>query len=107
MSRSTPYADRTIWDYQCGFQHNKSTTDHIFCIYQTQIMEEKWEYYETVHKSFIDSEKAYDSMWKEVLHNILSECSIHTKLIWPIKMCLNKTQSPLRICLMHFLFGTD
>jgi hypothetical protein len=33
-SRLTPCADEIMWDHQCGFQHNKSTTDNIFCLYQ-------------------------------------------------------------------------
>jgi len=28
-------------DHQCGIHCNRSTTDHIFCIYQ--ILEKKWE----------------------------------------------------------------
>jgi hypothetical protein len=39
LARLTPYADVTIGDYQCGFRHNKSTTDQIFYIRQVQ---EKW-----------------------------------------------------------------
>jgi hypothetical protein len=34
LSRLTPYADEIIWDHQCGFQCNRSTTDQIFCIWQ-------------------------------------------------------------------------
>jgi hypothetical protein len=45
-------------DHQCGLQHNRSTTDQIFCIHQ--ILEKKWEYNETVHQLFIDLKKAYD-----------------------------------------------
>ena len=30
LSRLTPYAEKIIGDYQCGFQRNSSTTDHIF-----------------------------------------------------------------------------
>jgi len=28
----TPYAKEIIGDCQCGFQCNRPTTDHIFCI---------------------------------------------------------------------------
>jgi hypothetical protein len=35
----------------------------------------KWEYSETVHQQFIDFKKAYDSVRKEVLYNILIELS--------------------------------
>ena len=34
LSRLTPYAEEIIGDYQYVFRHNRSTTDHIFCIYQ-------------------------------------------------------------------------
>ena len=43
-------------DHQCGIHHNRSTTDHIFCI--LQILEKKWEYNEAVHQLFIDFKKA-------------------------------------------------
>jgi len=45
------------------------TTDHIFCI--RQILEKKWEYNEAVHRLLIDFKKAYDSVRREVLYNIL------------------------------------
>jgi len=32
LSMLTPYADEFIGDHPCGFQGNRSTTDHIFCI---------------------------------------------------------------------------
>jgi hypothetical protein len=48
-----------------------STTSQIFCI--RQILEKKWEYNETVHQLFIDFKKAYDSVRREVLYNILIE----------------------------------
>ena len=48
-----------------------STTDHIFCI--RQILEKKWEHNEEVHQLFIDFKKAYDSVRREALYNILIE----------------------------------
>jgi len=32
LSRLTPYGEEIIGDHQCGFQSNRSTTDHTFCI---------------------------------------------------------------------------
>jgi hypothetical protein len=40
LSRLGPYIDEIIGDHQCGFRHNRSTTDHIFCI--RQILEKNW-----------------------------------------------------------------
>jgi len=46
---------------------------------------EKWEYNGTVHQLVIDFEKAYDSVRREVLYNILTEFGI-PKLLKLIKM---------------------
>jgi hypothetical protein len=41
LSRLSPYVDEIFGDHQCGFRHNRSTTDQIFCI--PQILEKKME----------------------------------------------------------------
>jgi hypothetical protein len=87
--------NEVIGDHQCGFCRNISTTDRIF--YIRQILETKWEYIGTVHQLFIDFEKAYDSIKREVLYNILLEFGIPKKLGSLIKMCLNVTYSKFRI----------
>jgi hypothetical protein len=50
-----------------------------------------------VHQLFIDVKKAYDSIKREVLYNILLEFGIPMKLIRLIKMCLNETYSKVHI----------
>ena len=72
-------ADEIIGDHQGGFPHNRSTTDHILCIHH--ILEKKWEYNESVHQLFIDCKKAFDSVRREVLYNILIELGIPMKLV--------------------------
>jgi sorting nexin-29 len=95
LSRLTPYIDEIIGDHQCGFRSNRSTTSQIFCI--RQIPEKKWEYNETVHQLFIDFKKAYDSVRREVLYNILIEFGVPMKQVRLLKMCLNETYSKFRI----------
>jgi hypothetical protein len=34
LSSLSPYVDDIIGDHQCGFPHNRSTTDQIFCFRQ-------------------------------------------------------------------------
>jgi hypothetical protein len=46
-----------------------------------------------VHQLFVDFKKAYDSVRREVLFNILIEFGIPLKLVRLIKMCLNETYS--------------
>ena len=82
-------------DHQCGFRRNRSTIDHIFCI--RQILEKKWERNEAVHQLFIDFKKAYDSVRREALYNILIEFGITKKLVRLIKMCLTETYSRVRV----------
>jgi hypothetical protein len=45
------------------------TVDHICCFRQKK--KKKWEYNEAVHQLFIDFRKANESVWREVLYNIL------------------------------------
>ncbi|KAJ4449329.1 hypothetical protein ANN_00727 [Periplaneta americana] len=61
------------------------------------ILEKKWEYKGTVHQLFIDFKKAYDSVKREVLYNILIEFGILKKLVRLIKMCLSETYSRVHI----------
>jgi hypothetical protein len=79
--------------------------DQIF--YIRQILEKKWEYNGTVHQLFIDFKKAYESVNRETLCNILLQFGIPKKLVRLIKICLNETYSKIRvgkICLINFLF---
>jgi sorting nexin-29 len=91
LSRLIPYAEKIMGDYQCGFRRNRSITEHIFCI--RQILEKKWEHNEAMHQLFIDFKKAYDSVRRDALYNILIEFGIPKKLVRLIKMCLTETYS--------------
>jgi len=73
LSRLTPYAEEIIGDHQCGFRCIRSTTDHR------------------------DFKKAYDSVRRVVLCNIVIEFGIPMKLVRLIKMCLNETYSRVRV----------
>jgi hypothetical protein len=55
------------------------------------------EYNGTVHQLFIDFKKAYDSVKREVLYNILLEFGVPKKLVRLIKMCLNETYSKVHV----------
>jgi len=50
-----------------------------------------------VHQLFIDFKKAYDSVSREVLYNILIKFGIHMKLVRLIKIGLTKTFNRVRI----------
>ena len=50
-----------------------------------------------MHPLFIDFKKAYDSVRREVLYNILIEFGVPQKLVRLIKMCLTETYSRVRV----------
>jgi len=50
-----------------------------------------------VHQLFIDFNKAYDSVRREVLQKILIEFGIPRKLVTLIKMSLTETYSRVRV----------
>jgi hypothetical protein len=54
-----------------------------------------------VHQLFIDFKKAYDSVKREVLYDILLEFGILKKLVRLIKMCLNETYG--KVCVGKLL----
>jgi hypothetical protein len=60
-------------------------TDHVFCI--RHILGGGGEDNEAVHQLFIVFKKAYDSVRREVLYNILTEFGVYMKLVRLIKMC--------------------
>ena len=73
LSNLCPFRHEIIGDHQFRFRRNRSTTDQISCIDQT--LDKKCKYNETAHQLLIDFKKAYDSVMKEVLYNILIEFS--------------------------------
>ncbi|KAJ4446063.1 hypothetical protein ANN_12749 [Periplaneta americana] len=76
---------------------NSVTQEALIKVFETKIMEKKWEYKGTVHRLFIDLKNAYDSVKREVLYDILIEFGIPKKLVRLIKMCLSETYSRVRI----------
>ncbi len=74
-------------------------TGRLLIIYSVFVKcwRKKWEYNEEVHQLFIDFKKAYDSVRREALYNILTEFGIPKKLIRLIKMCLTEKYSRVRV----------
>jgi hypothetical protein len=56
-----------------------------------QILEKKWEYNDTIQQLFIHFKKAYDSVGKEVLYNILIRFGVLMKLVRLNKMRIDET----------------
>jgi hypothetical protein len=95
LRQLSPYIDETIGYHYCGFRLNRSAEDHMLCI--CQILEEKFEYNQTVHQLFIDFKKAYDSVRVEVFYCVLIEWEVPMKLVRMFKICLHEMYSKVHI----------
>jgi hypothetical protein len=89
-----PYAEEIVGDHQCGFRRNCSTIDLYFA-FVTYLRKNGNTTKECI--GYVFFKKAYDSVGREVLYNILIEFGIPMKLARQIKMCLTETCSRLRV----------
>ncbi|VVC44605.1 Reverse transcriptase domain [Cinara cedri] len=87
LDRIKPIAEEIIGDYQGGFRPNRSTTDQIFVIRQT--LQKMWEFNKDVYILFVDFKKAYDSIHRASLINILREFKFPKTLVNLVEASLN------------------
>ena len=95
LKRLKPYTEQELGEYQCGFRHNRSTTDHIHTV--RQLMEKYYEYDKTLYQLFVDFRQAYDSVHRPSLWHIMAELNIPAKLISLIKTCYIGSSCTVRI----------
>jgi len=87
--------EENLREYQCGFRKGRSTIEQLSVI--GQIIEKKYEYRQNIWQLFIDLKKAYDSVHRESLYNIMDEVGIPKKLIGLTKMCMENTLYQIRV----------
>jgi exonuclease III len=98
LDRVKPIAEGIIGDYQGGFRPNRSTTDQIFVIRQT--LQKMWEFNKDVYILFVDFKKAYDSIHRTSLINILREFKFPKKLVKLIEASINGTKIKVKLANM-------
>lgn len=87
ISRIKKGVDNILRKEQSGFRENRSTIDQIFTL--RNILEQVNEWNATLYTHFIDFEKAFDSIHRESLWNIMSIYGIPEKLISLTKAMYN------------------
>ena len=87
ISRIKKGVDNILRKEQAGFRENRSTTDQIFTL--RNILEQVNEWNAILYTHFIDFEKAFDSVHRESLWNIMSMYGIPEELIILVKMMCN------------------
>jgi glycerol uptake facilitator-like aquaporin len=77
---------------------DSDATGQLLIIYSAFVKYlKKWEYNKAVHQLFIEFKKAYNSVNREVLYNILIEFGITMKLVRLITMFLTEVYSRVRV----------
>ncbi|KAL4084353.1 hypothetical protein QTP88_028176 [Uroleucon formosanum] len=94
LNRMVPYVEDCLGEYQCGFRKRRSTTEKLSVI--GQIIEKGYKYRQNMWQLFIDFKKAYDSIHRESLYNIMYEFGFPKKLIALTKMCMENTKYRVR-----------
>jgi len=89
LSRIKETAENTIGNYQGGFRPSRSTTNQIFIV--RQFIHKTWEFNKEMHILFVDFQKAYYSIHREGLINVLTELHFPHKLINLIKSSIIET----------------
>ena len=87
ISRIKKGVDNILRKEQAGFRENRSTIDQIFTL--RNILEQVNEWNATLYTHFIDFEKAFDSIHRESLWNIMSMYGIPEELITLVKAMYN------------------
>ena len=78
MNRLKKGVDRRLRKEQAGFRQNRGTTEQIFIL--RNIIEQANEWRSPIYSHFVDFEKAFDSVNRESLWNIMKSYGIPSKM---------------------------
>ncbi|KAL4154026.1 hypothetical protein QTP88_001859 [Uroleucon formosanum] len=95
LDRIKEKADQIIGHYQGGFRADRSTTDQMFII--IQLYQKSWEFDKEIHTLFVDFKKAYDSIHRESLLNIMKEFHFPQKLVNLVSISVMETSIRVKI----------
>ena len=84
-----------IQEEQCGFRPGRGTVDQLYTL--RRIIEGAWEFAHPVHMCFVDLEKAFDRVPRDVLWGVLREYGGTAPLIRAIRSLYDRCQSLVRI----------
>nr|XP_049618290.1 E3 SUMO-protein ligase PIAS2 isoform X1 [Syngnathus scovelli]XP_049618292.1 E3 SUMO-protein ligase PIAS2 isoform X1 [Syngnathus scovelli]XP_049618293.1 E3 SUMO-protein ligase PIAS2 isoform X1 [Syngnathus scovelli] len=84
-----------IQEEQCGFRPGRGTVDQLYTL--GRILKGAWEFAQPVHMCFVDLEKAFDRVPREVLWRVLREYGVPSQLIRAVRSLYHRCQSLVRI----------
>ena len=94
-------ANNIISDTQAGFRKNYSTLDHIFTVYA--LVQKQFSLNRKVYVSFVDFRKAFDTVKRHVLWNILLNIGVCGKML----SALQSMYKSVKCCVLDKMTCTD
>ena len=95
LNRIQTIVDEQLLERQAGFRANRSTIEQIFSL--RIVMEKYKEYNKPLHMCFIDIQKAYDSVNRDLLWKICKSYGLTDKIVNLLKMLRNNSKAKVRI----------
>jgi len=95
LDRIKPLTEQVVGDYQCGFRKNRSTTDQIFII--RQLFQKSWEYNKELLVIFVDFQKAYDSIDRTSITEILKHFNFPRKIVHLVEASIRQTKVRVKV----------
>ena len=95
LNKIKPNIEERLREQQAGFRGGRSTVDQIFAL--RQVVEQRWEYALPIYCSFIDLEKAYDSVWRGGMWQIAKYYGIPAQIVELLKNWYEGISSCVRL----------
>ncbi|CAF4329403.1 unnamed protein product [Rotaria sp. Silwood2] len=95
LNRIQKLIDKQLLEQQACFRSNRSTIDQIFILKMT--MEKSREFNRPLYMCFIDIQKAYESVNRELLWKICQHYGLTDKVVRLIKLIYKNTGAKVRI----------
>uniref|UniRef100_A0A8C9TQF7 Reverse transcriptase domain-containing protein n=1 Tax=Scleropages formosus TaxID=113540 RepID=A0A8C9TQF7_SCLFO len=93
--RLWPIVEPPVEEEQCEFCSGHGTVDQLFTL--SQIIEGAWEFANPVYMCFVDLEKAYDRVPREILWEVLREYGVPGPLLRAIRALYIQSESCVHI----------
>uniref|UniRef100_A0A3Q3T275 Reverse transcriptase domain-containing protein n=1 Tax=Mastacembelus armatus TaxID=205130 RepID=A0A3Q3T275_9TELE len=93
--RIRPVVEPRIQEEQCGFRPGRGTLDQLYTL--SRVLEGSWEFAQPVHMCFVDLEKAFDRVPRDILWEVLQEYGVRGSLLGAIRSLYKWSRSLVRI----------
>ncbi|KAL4104892.1 hypothetical protein QTP88_020168 [Uroleucon formosanum] len=95
LNRLILYAEECLGEYQSLFRKGRSTIEQLSVI--AQIIEKEYEFRQNMWQMFVDFRKAYDSIHRNSLYNIMEEFGFPDKLINLSKLAMEGMKYQVKV----------